>query len=487
MKVLKGGPGNITAVSTVVLLLGAMAIGFFSLPSAAHASSAPVGIVIPLYGTPTGGTWSAVIQAKEAYPNVPFVTIIWPTTSQDSGTLQGVENLQAAGIKVIGYVTTDYGAVSISSAESQVADWKNWYGVNGIMFDQMNNAVADQSYYSTLNSYVHSEIPGSFTVGNPGTQVPDSLIGTFDMLIVFERASYPTMSFITYPGYPPSDFGVIAHGVALETSFLTSISGVVGWVYLTDSAQSYDVLPTYFTTEVATLASMDEGSTTASLSVTSVDLSGQAITGMWTTFSQNGVVLSSGFTPRTFTGTEGDSYVIHVGNYGNTVFCYWQDGNTNDYRTVTLTGGARVLPHVLELTFGVDRNFWAVADLLLGKDGERTLWRLPTYLAPVAVGVFPLIGKEHSEYARRVADDLAAHGVPVQFDDTGTIGKRYARVDEAGTPFCVTIDGGTVGSGPERDTVTLRERDPKTQTRVPVGELAARVAPHLVPPRPGRS
>jgi glycyl-tRNA synthetase len=155
--------------------------------------------------------------------------------------------------------------------------------------------------------------------------------------------------------------------------------------------------------------------------------------------------------------------------------------------TVTLTGGARVLPHVLELTFGVDRNLWAIGDTLLGKDGERTVWRLPPYLAPVAVGVFPLIGKEHSEYALRIADDLAARGLPVQYDDTGTIGKRYARMDEAGTPFCVTVDGGTVGTGPERDTVTLRERDSKTQTRVPAGELSARIAPLLAPPRPVRT
>ena len=337
VKVLAVSSRNIKGVGTFVLLLGATALGVFSLPSAVHASSSPIGMVIPLYGTPTGGTWTAVIQAKEAYPNVPFITVIWPTTSQDSDYVQGVEDLQAAGIKVVGYVATDYGSVSISSVESQVEDFKDWYNVNGIMFDEMNNTVADQSYYTTLNSYVHSSMPGSLTVGNPGTQVPDSLIGTFNMLIVFERASYPTLSFITYPGYPPSDFGIIVHDVSLETSFLTSVSGIVGWVYITNSAQSYDVLPTYFTTEVATLESID-ASTTASLAVSSASLAGQTITGMWATLSQNGVVLASGFTPQTFTGVVGDSYVLHVGNYGDTVFCYWQDGNTSAYRPITLTG-----------------------------------------------------------------------------------------------------------------------------------------------------
>jgi len=161
------------------------------------------------------------------------------------------------------------------------------------------------------------------------------------------------------------------------------------------------------------------------------------------------------------------------------------EGAGRDF-TVTLTGGRKVLPHVLELTFGVDRNVWATADLLLGKDGERTVWRLPPYLAPVAVGVFPLIPKEQGSYAARLANELAARGLPVDLDDTGTIGKRYARMDEAGTPFCITVDGGTVGTGPERDTVTLRERDGRTQSRVPVAELAARIAPALTLPWPVR-
>ncbi len=155
--------------------------------------------------------------------------------------------------------------------------------------------------------------------------------------------------------------------------------------------------------------------------------------------------------------------------------------------SVTPTKGKKVLPHVLELTFGVDRNLWAIADLHLGTDGDRTVWRLPPYLAPVAVGVFPLIAKTHASFALRLADELAAAGVTVQYDDTGTIGKRYARSDEAGTPFCVTIDGGTVGEGVEKGTVTLRSRDTKEQVRLPAGEVAVRIAPALRFPRPPRA
>jgi glycyl-tRNA synthetase len=155
--------------------------------------------------------------------------------------------------------------------------------------------------------------------------------------------------------------------------------------------------------------------------------------------------------------------------------------------SVTLTGGRSVLPHVLELTNGPDRNLWALADLHLTKDGERTVWHLPSYLAPVTVGVFPLIPKVHAEYALRLADDLAAAGVSLQYDDAGTIGKRYARSDEGGTPFCVTVDGETLADGPTRDTVTLRERDSKGQTRVPVAELPGRLLSAVRLPRPARA
>jgi len=155
--------------------------------------------------------------------------------------------------------------------------------------------------------------------------------------------------------------------------------------------------------------------------------------------------------------------------------------------SVTLTGGRSVLPHVLELTYGVDRSVWALADVHLHKDGERTLWSLPPYLAPVPVAVFPLIAKEQGAYALRLSDELASAGLPNQYDDAGTIGKRYARMDEAGTPFCVTVDGETVGDGPNHGTVTVRHRDSKAQERLSTADLPARIAPSLRPPRPTRS
>ncbi len=153
--------------------------------------------------------------------------------------------------------------------------------------------------------------------------------------------------------------------------------------------------------------------------------------------------------------------------------------------SVVLEGGRRVLPHVLEVTFGVDRNLWALADYGLSVEGDRTVWHLPPYLAPTSVGIFPLMKKEHSAEARRWTDEIQKAGFEAEFDAGGSIGKRYARMDELGVPYCVTLDRDTLAAGtPERRTATLRDRDSKAQERVTLSELLNRLASSRVAPRP---
>jgi glycyl-tRNA synthetase len=159
-------------------------------------------------------------------------------------------------------------------------------------------------------------------------------------------------------------------------------------------------------------------------------------------------------------------------------------GSGKDF-SVPTAGGARVLPHVLELTYGVDRNLWALADLGIRTDGDRTVWALRPWLAPVSVGVFPLLKKEHGPFARSVYQRLLEEGIDVEYDAAGAIGRRYARMDEAGAPFCVTVDGETIAPGTERTgTVTLRQRDTKAQERLAIDELVRRVRAATRFPRP---
>ncbi len=152
---------------------------------------------------------------------------------------------------------------------------------------------------------------------------------------------------------------------------------------------------------------------------------------------------------------------------------------------VTLGDGRHLVPHVLEITFGVDRNVWALADAGLSIADGRTVWRLPPYLAPTPVAVLPLIAEEHGRVADAWRAALGAAGIPAVSDDRGSIGRRYARMDEVGTPWCVTVDSETVAEAdPARATATMRERDSRAQERVTLDTLLDRVRRGVVPPRP---
>ncbi|MFB6107170.1 MAG: glycine--tRNA ligase [Halobacteriaceae archaeon] len=135
--------------------------------------------------------------------------------------------------------------------------------------------------------------------------------------------------------------------------------------------------------------------------------------------------------------------------------------------------GHHVTPHVVEPSFGVGRTVYTVLVHAYDEDEidgeERRVLRLEPEMAPTFVGVFPLMDRDGmGERAREVAGDLRETGLPVAYDDSGNIGRRYRRQDEVGTPFCVTVDYDTL----EDDTVTVRERDSTAQTRVPVAALA---------------
>ena len=108
-----------------------------------------------------------------------------------------------------------------------------------------------------------------------------------------------------------------------------------------------------------------------------------------------------------------------------------------------------------------------------GKAETRVVMRFHPRVAPVKVGVFPLLKNKPELVKKALAiRDLLRPHMAVYYDEAGAIGRRYRRQDEAGTPFCVTIDFDTLGENAAlADTVTLRERDSMTQSRVSLAEL----------------
>ena len=140
------------------------------------------------------------------------------------------------------------------------------------------------------------------------------------------------------------------------------------------------------------------------------------------------------------------------------------------------------VPHVIEPSAGLDRMTLAALCAAYheeqkldakGNPEQRTLLRFHPRVAPVKVGVFPLLKNKPELVAKaREVFKLLQKEMACFYDDGGAIGRRYARQDEAGTPYCVTIDFDTLGEKPElKDTVTLRHRDDGRQERLPIGEL----------------
>jgi glycyl-tRNA synthetase len=139
------------------------------------------------------------------------------------------------------------------------------------------------------------------------------------------------------------------------------------------------------------------------------------------------------------------------------------------------------IPHVIEPSAGADRFTLAVLCEAYAEDtvgGEpRTVMRFHPRLAPVKAAVLPLVNKDGMpERAQALYRELKQEW-NVVYDDKGAIGRRYRRQDEAGTPFCFTIDGQTAEDG----TVTLRHRDDCTQVRVPLAGVAADLRRRLSP------
>jgi len=130
--------------------------------------------------------------------------------------------------------------------------------------------------------------------------------------------------------------------------------------------------------------------------------------------------------------------------------------------------GKKIIPHVWEISAGVDRTFYAILEHAYKQKDERVWLSLTPKLAPLHAAVFPLLSNkpELTEFAEKVYKQLK-QCYEVFYDESGSIGKRYARMDEVGVPICITIDFDSL----KNKDVTIRNRDTTEQKRVKVSEL----------------
>lgn len=201
-----------------------------------------------------------------------------PGTVKDPTYGTYVANMQGAGIKVLGYISTDYGdkngpatGYSIADIEALVDDYYTWYNVDGIFLDAMDNtnSSTNAGYYSTLTTYIHGKKAGQLVVGDPGAMTVAVYIGTVDVIVGYTGAGLPSASSLqavtTGIGGTASQWAMIAYAqsTAPTVSYINNTTNgielYVSWIFVTDASNSnkFTQVPSYQSTELANLQTMD--------------------------------------------------------------------------------------------------------------------------------------------------------------------------------------------------------------------------------------
>ena len=169
-----------------------------------------------------------------------------------------------------------------------------------------------------------------------------------------------------------------------------------------------------------------------------------------------------------FGGSLGFQEIEGIHNRGDFDLGRHQEYSSKKLEYFDQPNNRRYVPFVIETSVGADRTTLAALvnayreEQVAGEEEGRTVLRLHPSLAPIKAAVFALTKKDGMpEMAHTIASELRRH-FPVDYDETGSIGKRYRRQDEVGTPFCITVDGESVKDG----TVTVRDRDTLKQDRI---------------------
>ena len=213
----------------------------------------PTGINVALYFDPP---WDLLIELKNQYPNLPVNGVInpanGPSEAIDNEIAAEVLQLQAAGITVLGYTFTNNCQRPITDGISEDIDkYREWYNVDGIFYDELNCQEADLEYVETLDELANSR-GALFTIGNPGTGIPESFIGILDNYIIYEDRGLPALSLIeerTF-GLDKRHFSITAFGVPeteINSDYILALSELVQYIYITDDdlPNPYDTFSSY--------------------------------------------------------------------------------------------------------------------------------------------------------------------------------------------------------------------------------------------------
>lgn len=167
--------------------------------------------------------------------------------------------------------------------------------------------------------------------------------------------------------------------------------------------------------------------------------------------------------------------MLGMANRGNFDLTQHQEHSKSKLEVFDDETSSKVLPQVIEPSLGVERYMMAVLteSYLNDKDRGNVVLKLPYEACPYKVAILPLMKKpELEDVARAIYEEALDEDLVAFYDKAGSIGKRYARQDEVGTAFCITVDYDTL-DGDDKGTVTIRDRDSTQQKRIKVDEVSS--------------
>lgn len=269
-----------SGVLVVAILAGALVFSN-TIRSRAHAQTAANStqatttskLLIPSYFYPASDpshSWTTMCDDAPAQSVIILNPASGPGTASDPTLVAATQYCQSKSINVIGYVYTNYGERSTSAVKADIANYYSWYGVNGILLDEMATDSTTLSYYRTLHNYIRTKGGSSrdLTVGNMGTvpatdwALKNSVV---NILSIFEGGPTDFSSFAMpawASSYPASDFAAVVYNVSSSSSMSSICSTlsntdhiayryVTDGVYLQPTDDPYSALPSYWTQEAS--------------------------------------------------------------------------------------------------------------------------------------------------------------------------------------------------------------------------------------------
>lgn len=265
-------------------LIRVMFLAALALPMLIHqslnANAAELKILIPLYSYPTHYNpktyiWQRVAAAQK---QVPITAIINPNNGPSNGSpnrdyLQGIKDLRAEGVTILGYVFTKYGDRPIAQVKADIDLYNSHYNINGIFLDEANSGINKLNYYQELYKYIKAKSKLYTVILNQGTHTHEGYLTrpAADNIVIFENFSQNWVRYQTEPyinKYDSKRFSTLIHTVpnaaTMKSHIDRAVARNIGYIYITDDSPNnpdqdpWNSLPSYWQSEVNYIQSLNK-------------------------------------------------------------------------------------------------------------------------------------------------------------------------------------------------------------------------------------